>query len=137
MLAAYFRDLSIFSFTVLSIFAVFLNHSELHCLSGGAFGALILVLNIALFVVLLSAIDSLSNVPHKTLIHRLSLLLVIFIKGFNLLFLSYVGIHILHLGAFAVVIGAMLGLAGHIAYYGVITKYRFSQDRVLEEPFNV
>ena len=96
-------------------FVSFLNIPSLRHLSGFFFGSFILLLNVLLSVFLFTRVHFLN--ARGTLLHRLALLLAIFIKGVNLLFLTYLGVKALGLGVFPIVSGAMLALVGSCAFF--------------------
>ena len=126
MLPAYFLYLGLYSFSSLAVFFTFFNNLALSWLSAIAYGNLIFTFNIFLFVVLFSAVSFKALQPKKTFLHRLSLLLAISIKGFNLLVLAYLGMSVLNLGSIPILIGAMIGLTAHVIFF--LLYFFFSSD---------
>ena len=124
MLALYVRLIVVPSVIQALLFVSFLNNADYQWISGLCFGSLLLTLNAFLSVFLFTQTNLLSK---KGILHRLALLLAISIKGVNLLFLAYLGIERLNLGAYPIVLGAMCALVIHVVVFFLFSKL-FSEN---------
>lgn len=120
MLTLYVRMTVLLTLFQALIFVSFINNQAYRWISGLCFGNLLLTLNVFLSVFLFMRSGALSK---KTTLHRLALLLAISFKGVNLLFLAYLGIERLNFGAYPIVLGAMSGLAIHVAGFFLFSKF--------------
>lgn len=119
----YFRWIGLLTILNIAGLFFFIESKSFRWVSGLCFGSAILTLNVFLSVFIFSKVKRPSN---QRILHRLALLLAISIKGVNLLFLAYLGIELLDLGAYPIVLGAMCNLVIHVAVF-----FLFS-DSILE-----